>query len=93
MGYRLNFQVNIAYVPDGQAGSATYQPTIACGPSMGAGNLAFITPSTGIAITGGNTPQASDLLTAFNAIVTSMQTQTAPVAVLTRIQNLSQGGT
>lgn len=75
MGYRLNFQVNIAYVPDGQAGSATYQPTIACGPSMGAGNLAFITPSTGIAITGGNTPQA------------------APVAVLTRIQNLSQGGT
>lgn len=96
MAYRLNYNVSVSFVPDGAAGSpASTGGNQGNASALATAVLEFFTLPQGVVIpfngTIGSSPAAADLLTAFNAMVTQLQSQiTTPV--LNRIQNFAQGG-
>lgn len=96
MAFRLNYQVSVAWVPDGAAGAPpSTGGNQGCAPSMATANIQFFTPPTGIVVpfngSIGSSPASADLTTAFNAISTALQAQIT-TAVLNRIQQFANGG-
>lgn len=97
MAYRVNYQVSVAWVPDGAAGAPpSTGGNQGCCPANAAAIIQLFTPPTGIPVpfnnSIGSSPTSADLTTAFNAISTALQTQVT-TAVLNRIQQFANGGT